>query len=185
MPISGSFTYSSRLPNIQCGRETLCCIFPILKCLRMLCRIHGSSFQFDVSAARSLGYGNIHPYLVNGYFCNLDLNPCAPYAQSVKVLALCFALPCKGKLWAWISLANLLWNICASQKSCQRALPGGGVGQSNGFCRHPGNKVFDILKLKVCVLHRTFLRSPHLELTSSDCDIYKSMGWKCVCSLIN
>lgn len=60
-----------------------------------------------------------------------------------------------------MSCADLLCNICVFQKSCQRELPGGGVGQSNGFCRDPGNKVFDILKLKVHVLYRTFLCTQH------------------------
>lgn len=60
-----------------------------------------------------------------------------------------------------MSFADLLCNICVFQKSRQRELPGGGVGQSNGFCRDPGNKVFDILKLKVHVLYRTFLCTQH------------------------
>lgn len=98
---------------------------------------------------------------MNGCFCNPELSPYAPYTESVKVLGLRFALPCKGKLWAWMSFADLLCNICVFQKSCQRELPGGGVGQSNGFCRDPRNKVFDILKLQVCVLNRTFLCTHH------------------------
>lgn len=60
-----------------------------------------------------------------------------------------------------MSFTDLLCNICVFQKSCQRELPGGGVGQSNGFCRDPGNKVFDVLKLKVHVLYRTFLCTQH------------------------
>ncbi|XP_039559588.1 N-alpha-acetyltransferase 20 isoform X2 [Passer montanus] len=36
---------------------------------RVFRRTHGHSFHFDLpSAARSLGCGNIHTYLVNGYF---------------------------------------------------------------------------------------------------------------------
>lgn len=137
----GSFSCSSRLPNTQHGRGTLSYTFPFLKCARVLCRIHGRSFQFHIpSPTGSLSCGNIHLYFVDEYFSNLKLSPYTPTQSEKKCWACVWHRPVRESSGLGCHLL-----ICCgifvffrnhAKENCQEA----GWGRVMVFFRNPGSK---------------------------------------------
>lgn len=100
------------------------------------------------------------------------------------MLSLDLALSCKGKLWDWVSIAYLLWNICVLQKSfhtetlvCLFSPPPPLKEQNKEWSLQgnkllerslQGNKLLNIVKLKAFAVQKVSLYLAHQLLIGSD-----------------